>query len=1031
MAINQELIQQLCEILEKYPNFGNLRSDVNKLMTTMASTTENGLMTTEYVEKLNGISEGANKTVTDGALSSTSTNPIENKVVNEAIDDLKNKIATVDTETTNFAKTMLGTIEISYSNTTEDVDSVNVKKHKNTYTFTLLRGNGGVADTFDISDIYYEYSNASEAKGGLISPEDQKKLNSISEGANEYILPEASSTLGGVKTTSEVTDIRDYTPVPIVNGIPYYPNSLPASDVYEWAKSETKPTYNSSEVGADPSGSADEALASAKLYTNTEIAKLIDSAPETMDTLNELANAIASNTGVIESINALMANKAEASDLIAHLNDTDNPHNVTKSQLGLGDVENKTSEMIRAELTKENVTSALGYTPTSSVSFTQSLLDGTEVGILSIDGTDVTLYAPTNTHYTTRLIIGASETATDNAQATNGNVYMNVLDNTTVRNTHKIIGANGITVESDVDGHITITGTTYNIMTGATASEAGKAGLVPMPEEGKNIAFLRGDGTWAVPINTTYTPGTGLVLSGTTINHSNSIVAGTINGNESKILSFDDTFNIPIITYDAEGHITGTGITTMTMPSNPNTDTKVTNTLNTTVKAYITGTILDTTNTGTQVFDTGVYLDTTAGMLTATSFNGDLLGNADTATKATQDSTGQQIDATYIKDLSISGKVITITRGDDSKFTQTTQDTDTTYTTMVGATASEAGKYGLVPTPEAGDQSKYLRGDGTWQTVTNYIHPIVSGYKHIPSGGSIGQTLRWTSDGTAIWQNEFVIGTQTEVTNEFTGEMSGISELYDGLSIRYYLPYATNGNAVTLTITFTDTGAQTDAIPVYRNSASALTDQLNNCVGSILYLTYVSAANRWIMSAQYDYDTYDRLRHSGDIKCNATTAITAKELIVASDGLYYPLKTGIAFDITQPILFAEVNIAVNDTSRWTYVSTYASITETQTITLTEFKPVYIKGTLSGSLFTPISNEPITQTIPTTDDGYQFILLGNAYDTTNLYLLPEHPIFQYKNGKFQLYGGSGGSQIDILTEDPVNPPNGYMWIVKNS
>ena len=64
-----------------------------------------------------------------------------------------------------------------------------------------------------------------------------------------------------------------------------------------------------------------------------------------------------------------------------------------------------------------------------------------------------------------------------------------------------------------------------------------------------------------------------------------------------------------------------------------NTDTKVTNTLSTTTKAYITGTTSSSTNTGTQVFDTGVYLDTTAGTLTATTFKGALSGNATTSNK--------------------------------------------------------------------------------------------------------------------------------------------------------------------------------------------------------------------------------------------------------------------------------------------------------------------------------------------------------------------------------------------------------------
>ena len=47
----------------------------------------------------------------------------------------------------------------------------------------------------------------------------------------------------------------------------------------------------------------------------------------------------------------------------------------------------------------------------------------------------------------------------------------------------------------------------------------------------------------------------------------------------------------------------------------------------------------------------------------AKTFVGNLSGNADTATKATQDSAGQQINTTYIKGLSISGNTITYTKG--------------------------------------------------------------------------------------------------------------------------------------------------------------------------------------------------------------------------------------------------------------------------------------------------------------------------------------------------------------------------------
>lgn len=55
-----------------------------------------------------------------------------------------------------------------------------------------------------------------------------------------------------------------------------------------------------------------------------------------------------------------------------------------------------------------------------------------------------------------------------------------------------------------------------------------------------------------------------------------------------------------------------------------------------------------------------------------------LNGNASSATKATQDSAGQQINSTYIKNVSVNGRTITFTRGDGTTFTITTQDTVTT-----------------------------------------------------------------------------------------------------------------------------------------------------------------------------------------------------------------------------------------------------------------------------------------------------------------------------------------------------------------
>lgn len=191
-----------------------------------------------------------------------------------------------------------------------------------------------------------------------------------------------------------------------------------------------------------------------------------------------------------------------------------------------------------------------------AVSFSRSLTSGTKVGTITINGTGTDIYAPTNTdtHWTTGLKVGASNTATANAAASNGSVYLNVLDNSTVRDSHKIVGSGATSVTSDANGVITISSTDNN---------------------------------------TTYSAGAGLTLTGTQFEHSNSITPGTVEGDIGKTLTFGGTFKIPIITYDAQGHITGKGTRTMTMPSNPNIDTRdTTGSSNTSSKIFLVGATL-------------------------------------------------------------------------------------------------------------------------------------------------------------------------------------------------------------------------------------------------------------------------------------------------------------------------------------------------------------------------------------------------------------------------------------------------------
>lgn len=84
-------------------------------------------------------------------------------------------------------------------------------------------------------------------------------------------------------------------------------------------------------------------------------------------------------------------------------------------------------------------------------------------------------------------------------------------------------------------------------------------------------------------------------------------------------------------------------------------------------------------------------------------------------------------------------------------------------------------------------------------TNTTYTHPTTAGNKHIPSGGSSGQILKWSSDGTAVWGNESG-GGEKIVTTTGTGEsyiasVDGITALTSGISF-VMIPHVTSAKTM-------------------------------------------------------------------------------------------------------------------------------------------------------------------------------------------------------------------------------------------
>lgn len=150
-------------------------------------------------------------------------------------------------------------------------------------------------------------------------------------------LGSTASVLGEAKqyTDDKVRDASNESAVAIgalqeaVNG------KAAASDLASHVGNASNPHgVTAAQIGADESGAAAAALEEAKQYTDDEIAELINGAPTTLDTLGEIATAMADNADVVTALHEAVGSKAAAADLTAHTGNKNNPHGVTAAQLG-------------------------------------------------------------------------------------------------------------------------------------------------------------------------------------------------------------------------------------------------------------------------------------------------------------------------------------------------------------------------------------------------------------------------------------------------------------------------------------------------------------------------------------------------------------------------------------------------------------------------------------------------------------------------------------------------------------------------
>ncbi len=363
--------------------------------------------TTELREILNAVNNlppaGGTLVTVDTELSSTSENPVQNKVIYEALEDKVEKEEGKGLSTNDLTDDLKEKYDEAYEKANEaetdpTVPSWAKQPNKPSYTASEVgaRPNTWTPTAAEVGARPVTWMPTASEVGAVPTT---RKVNGQALSADVNLdIPDSLAELGEDAAHRTVSDTEKST----------------------WNnKSDFSGSYN--DLTDKPSIPSIAGLASTD-YVDRKVASIVDSSPEALNTLSELAASLGNdpnfattvsenigkkvdktttvnghelsgnvtvsksdvglgnvpnvatndqtptfteaselaniNTG--EKVSVLFGKiKKAITDLVAHIASKSNPHGVTKAQIGLGNVENKSSETIRGEITKADVTRAL------------------------------------------------------------------------------------------------------------------------------------------------------------------------------------------------------------------------------------------------------------------------------------------------------------------------------------------------------------------------------------------------------------------------------------------------------------------------------------------------------------------------------------------------------------------------------------------------------------------------------------------------------------------------------------------------
>ncbi len=274
--------------------------------------------------------------------------------------------------------------------------------------------------------------------------------------------------------------------------------------------------------------------------------------------------------------------------------------------------------------------------------------------------------------------------------------------------------------------------TTYSDMKGATSSASGTHGLVPAPTSSQRGQYLRGDGTWSTPTDTTYTAGTGISISGTQISNTGvrAIGPGSTNGTIS-VNAGGTTTDVAVKGLGSSAYTASTDYlpasTTYAGSSSKGGPATSANKLN--------------TNAGGST--TPVYFSNGIPVVCTSYAN----ASVRYATKATNDAGGNAIHSTYIKGVSSDGSSLILTKGDGVTSTVPIQES----ITLTSSSNTSKGKYLKFATVDLTSGAAWKACAGTLSFVSTEAGYTVKGTLRFEfrngntAGTVVAGELCWTS----------------------------------------------------------------------------------------------------------------------------------------------------------------------------------------------------------------------------------------------------------------------------------------------